>query len=83
MSKALCLKGIIRHIEYDPQVRTKPLERFALDGLDINAADVAGIIEIADDVSFGYAKRQAYHPRVKERYQKQNAELGRYSGRLV
>ncbi|MCY3574550.1 MAG: hypothetical protein OXH48_10160 [Chloroflexi bacterium] len=62
MSKALCLKGIIRHIEYDPQVRTKPLERFALDGLDINAADVAGIIEITDDVSFGYAKWKSPKP---------------------
>lgn len=62
MPKELRLSGIIRDIEYDPQVHTKPLERFALDGLDINAADVAGIIEIADDVSFGYAKWKSPKP---------------------
>lgn len=62
MSKELRLNGIIRDIEYDPQVRTSPLERFALDGLDINAADVAGIIEIADDISFAYAKWKSPKP---------------------
>lgn len=56
MSKVLRLKGIIRDINYDPQVRTIPLEHFALDGFNINSADASGIIEFADDTSFGYSK---------------------------
>ncbi len=56
MSKVLRLKGIIRDIDYDPQVRTAPLEQVAFDGFDINAAPASGIIEFTDDVSFGYSK---------------------------
>ncbi len=57
MSKILCLKGVIRDINYDPQVRTKPLEQFALDGFDINAPSRgSGIIEFEDDTSFGFSK---------------------------
>ncbi|MCY4063499.1 MAG: hypothetical protein OXG53_14100 [Chloroflexi bacterium] len=62
MSKVLRLKGIIRDIEYDPQVRTKPLEHFALEGFDINAAPGSGIIEFADDTSFGYSKWKGPKP---------------------
>lgn len=56
MSKVLRLKGIIHDIDYDPQVRTMPLEQYALDGFDINAASASGIVEFADDTSFGYSK---------------------------
>ena len=62
MSKVLRLKGIIRDIDYDPQVRTKPLEQFALDGFDINTALGSGIIEFADDTSFGYSKWKGPKP---------------------
>ena len=62
MSKVLRLRGIIRDIEYDPQVRTKPLEQFSLDGFDINVASPSGIIEFADDTSFGYSKWKGPKP---------------------
>ena len=63
MSKVLRLKGVIRDIDYDPQVRTKPLEQFALDGFDINAPlHGSGIIEFADDTSFGFSKWRGPKP---------------------
>ena len=62
MSKVLRLQGIIRDINYDPQVRTKPLEQFSLDGFDINAALGSGIIQFADDTSFGYSKWKSPKP---------------------
>lgn len=63
MSKVLRLKGVIRDINYDPQVRTKPLEQFAVDGFDINAPRRgSGIIEFADDTSFGFSKWRGPKP---------------------
>lgn len=63
MSKVLRLKGVIRDINYDPQVRTKPLEQFALDGFDINAPlHGSGIIEFADDTSYGFSKWKGPKP---------------------
>ena len=62
MSKVLRLEGIIRDINYDPQVRTVPLEQFGLDGFDINSAAVSGIIEFPDDTSFGYSKWRSPKP---------------------
>jgi len=56
VSKVLRLKGIIHNIDYDPQVRTTPLKQVALSGFDINSAPASGIIEFAEDVSFGYSK---------------------------
>ncbi len=56
MPNVLKLKGIIRNVNYDPQVRTTPLEQVAFDGFDINSAPEAGILEYADDTSFGYSK---------------------------
>ena len=56
MSKILKLNGIIRNVNYDPQVRTKPLERVAFDDFDINSAPASGILEFSDDTSFGYSK---------------------------
>ena len=56
MSKTLKLNGIIRNINYDPQVRKTPLEQVAFDGFDINPAPASGIIEFADDTSLGYSK---------------------------
>ena len=56
MSKTLKLKGIIRNVNYSPQVRAQPLEQVAFDGFDINSAPSSGILEFADDTSFGYSK---------------------------
>lgn len=62
MSKILKLNGIIRNVNYDPQVRTKPLERVAFDDFDINSAPASGIIEFADNTSFGYSKWKSPKP---------------------
>ena len=63
MSKILCLKGVIRDINYDPQVRAKPLEQFSVDGFDINApSHGSGLIEFADDTSFGFSKWKGPKP---------------------
>ncbi len=63
MSKILCLKGVIRDINYDPQVRTKPLEQFSVDGFDINApSHGSGLIEFADETSFGFSKWKGPKP---------------------
>ncbi|MCY4537713.1 MAG: hypothetical protein OXE52_05720 [Chloroflexi bacterium] len=56
MSKVLRLNGIIRNIEYEPQARTSRLKRMAFEGFDINSVPASGIIEFADDTSFGYSK---------------------------
>lgn len=56
MAKILRLNGIIRSIDYDPQVRTKQLERRAFRGFDINDADGSGIVEFDDETYFAYSK---------------------------
>ena len=54
-AKTLKLKDI-RNVNYSPQVRAQPLEQVAFDGFDINSAPSSGILEFADDTSFGYSK---------------------------
>lgn len=55
MSKTLKLRGIIRNVNYDPQVRAQPLEQVTFDEFDINSAPKSGILEFSDDTSFGYS----------------------------
>ncbi|MCY3914582.1 MAG: hypothetical protein OXG49_01085 [Chloroflexi bacterium] len=62
MSKVLRLKGIIHDIDYEPKVRTKALEPFAFERFDINAAAGSGILEFADDTSFGFSKWKSPKP---------------------
>ena len=56
MKKALHLKGIIRSIDYDPQVRKGRLTRYAYRGFDINAAAPSGVVEFDDETYFAYCK---------------------------
>lgn len=62
MPKVLHLNGVIRNIEYVPQVRTSQLKRINFKSFAINSAPASGIIEFEDDTSLGYSKWNSPKP---------------------
>ncbi len=56
MANPLNFRGIIRNVSYDPRLRPRSLQAYALDEFDVNRAKTTGIVQFDADTSLGYAR---------------------------